>query len=46
MKTKKQLIEEKDNISLCSKCNCMTKSIKIGSKYKCGKCGELKNESY
>ena len=33
------------NLSLCPKCHCMTKSIKLkNNKHKCGKCGEDKWE--
>jgi DNA-directed RNA polymerase subunit M/transcription elongation factor TFIIS len=37
---------EKDDISPCPKCHCMTKSIREGrAKYKCGKCGADKSLS-
>ena len=37
---------DKDDISPCPKCHCMTKSIRLGrAKYKCGKCGADKSLS-
>jgi len=37
---------DKDDISPCPKCGCMTKSIRLGrAKYKCGKCGADKSLS-
>lgn len=29
-------------VSLCGKCNCMTKSVDIGECFKCGKCEATK----
>lgn len=35
----KMLKVEKEDISPCPKCNCMTKSIRLGrARYQCGKC--------
>ena len=47
MKTKiDELKYNKEDISPCSKCNCMTKSIRLGrAKYECGKCGADKSLS-
>ena len=37
---------DKDYLSPCLKCNCMTKSIILGrANYKCGKCGADKSLS-
>lgn len=36
-----KLIKQKEEISLCNKCYCMTKTIK-GKFPRCGKCGEFK----
>lgn len=36
----------KDEISFCTKCNCMTKSIRVGRcHYHCGKCDHDKSLS-
>jgi len=38
--------DEANEISHCSKCNCMTKSIRLGrAKFQCGKCGNDKSLS-
>lgn len=41
----KKIEHNKDNISLCPSCNCMTRTIRTGiAEYKCGKCGQDKIE--
>jgi len=38
--------KKSDDITPCPKCNCMTKSIRLGrANYKCGKCGADKSLS-
>ncbi len=39
-------VQMTDELSLCSGCHCMTKSIRVGrTKYKCGKCQHDKSLS-
>ena len=39
-------MRKEDDLTICSKCNCMTKSIRQGrTHYHCGKCGGDKSLS-